>query len=243
MAVFCKKVRFFIIFLLSGHAFPFPSKGFVSYCGMFVFFYAYCILGGDWHKGGGWPVALIPKSPSSYEFISPGENIRQVLTAKEASELATEAHQFYRLFPDASLSLYIFAFVLIFLLSVFFIGKKIQNRQRNIIELQNNIFGMLIQFFSSISKIRIAGAESHAFLQWAGKFSMNKRETYEVRKLFMIVMQISTALPLIIILFVFGMISLQIPNTLSTGQFMAFFAALTLTVAAVHQLGMAMVSF
>ena len=350
-------------------------------------------------KEGGWPVALIPKSPSSYEYISPGENIRQVLTAKEASELATEAHQFYRPFPDvplngfnlfrfalkgsmrdvliillagmiggsltilipvftgnifdvvipqsdyrqlyvyslviffsivaiaffqlirsfsmirietkidfvlqsaiwdrllnlpvpffrkyqagelaakansimflrkilsetvvysllgavfmmfnffvmlyhdASLSLYIFAFLLIFLLSVFFIGKKIQNRQRNIIELQNNIFGMLIQFFSSISKIRIAGAESHAFLQWAGKFSKNKRETYEVRKLFLIVMQISTALPLIIILFVFGMISLQIPNTLSTGQFMAFFAALTLTVTAVLQLGMAMVSF
>jgi ABC-type bacteriocin/lantibiotic exporter with double-glycine peptidase domain len=60
---------------------------------------------------------------------------------------------------DVSLSLYIFAFLFIFLLSVFFIGKKIQKRQRNIIDLQNNIFGMLIQFLSSISKIRIAGAE------------------------------------------------------------------------------------
>jgi hypothetical protein len=49
----------------------------------------------------------------------------------------------------------------------------------------------------------------------------------------MIITLITTALPLIIILFVFGMISGQIPNTLSTGQFMAFFAALTMTVVAV----------
>ncbi len=350
-------------------------------------------------KDGDFPVALIPKSPSSYEYISPGENIRQDLTGKEASELATEAHQFYRPFPDfplngfnlirfavkgsmsdilmiilagligggltilipvftgnifdvvipqsdyrqlyvyslviffsivaiaffqlirsfsmirietkldfvlqsaiwdrllnlpvpffrkyqagelaakansimllrktlsetvvysllgaifmmfnfllmfyydVSLSLYIFAFLIIFLLSVFLVGKKIQLRQRSIIDLQNNIFGMLIQFLSSISKIRIAGAESHAFLQWAVKFSKNKRETYEVRKLFMIITLMSTVLPLIIILFVFGRISLQIPNTLSTGQFMAFFAALTLTVVAVLQLGMALVSY
>ncbi len=350
-------------------------------------------------KEGDFPVALIPKSPSSYEYISPGENIRQVLTAKEASGLETEAHQFYRPFPDTPLnginlirfslkgsmsdilliilagliggsltilvpvftgnifdvvipqsdyrqlyvfsmviffsivaiaffqlirsftmirietkvdfalqsaiwdrllnlpvpffrkyqagelaakansimllrkilsetvvysllgaifmmfnffvmfyydvhlSLYIFVFLLLFMLSVYFIGKKIQNRQKNIIELQNNIFGMLIQFLSSISKIRIAGAESHAFLQWAVKFSKNKRETYEMRKLFMTITLLSTVMPLIIILFVFAMISWQTTNTLSTGQFMAFFSALTLTVVAVLQLGMAMVSF
>jgi NHLM bacteriocin system ABC transporter ATP-binding protein len=350
-------------------------------------------------KEGDFPVALIPKSSSSYEYISPAENIRLVLTAKEASELATEAHQFYRPFPDIplnginltrfalsgsmrdifivilaglfggmltilvplitgnifdsvipqsdyrqlyvyslvilfsivaiaffqlirsfsmirietkidfvlqsaiwdrllnlpvpffrkyqagelaakansimmlrkilsetvvysllgavfilfnffvmfyydlSLSLYIAAFLLIFLLSVFFVGKKIQQRQKKIIELQNNIFGMLIQFLSSISKIRIAGAEANAFLQWADRFSKNKRATYEVRKLLTIITLMATVLPLITILFVFGMISWQIPNTLSTGQFMAFFAALTLTVAATLQLGMALVSF
>lgn len=350
-------------------------------------------------KEGDFPVALIPKSPSSYEYISPAENIRQVLTAKEASELATEAHQLYRPFPDIplnginltrfalsgsmrdlimiilaglfggsltilvplitgiifdsaipqsdyrqlyvyslviffsiiataffqlirsfsmirietkidfvlqsaiwdrllnlpvpffkkyqagelaakansimmirkilsetvvysllgaifilfnffvmfyydlSLSMYIAAFLLIFLLSVFLVGKKIQEQQKKIIELQNNIFGMLIQFLSSISKIRIAGAEANAFLQWADRFSKNKRATYEVRKLLTLTTLMATALPLIIILFVFGMISWQIPNTLSTGQFMAFFSALTLTVTATLQLGMALVSY
>jgi len=53
----------------------------------------------------------------------------------------------------------------------------------------------------------------------------------------------STVMPLIIILFIFWVIAGQIPNTLSTGQFMAFFTALTLTVVAVLQLGMALVSF
>ena len=350
-------------------------------------------------KEGNLPVALIPKSPSKYEYICPSENIRQVLTEKIASELTTEAHQFYRPFPDAplkgynlarfalkgrmkdiiiiilvglsggslttlipiftgnifdivipqsdynqlyvyslviffsivaivffqlirsfsmirietkidfslqsaiwdrllnlpapffrkyqagelaakansimllrkilsetvvysllgaifmgfnfiimffydaSLSFYIFGFLIIFLLFIFFIGKKIQKRQKNIIDLQNNIFGMLIQFLSSISKIRIAGAEVHTFFQWAVKFSENKRHTFEVRKLFMTITLMSTVMPLIIILFVFWVISGQIPNTLSTGQFMAFFAALTLTIVSVSQLGMALVSF
>ena len=102
---------------------------------------------------------------------------------------------------------------------------------------------MLIQFLSSISKIRIAGAEVHAFSQWAGKISVVKRQTYEVRKLFQMVALFSTVLPLLITLFVFAVIAGQLPDTLSTGQFMGFYTALTMTIVSFLQLSMAGISF
>jgi NHLM bacteriocin system ABC transporter ATP-binding protein len=146
-------------------------------------------------------------------------------------------------FFQATLSLYILGFLLIYLLAILLIGKKIQKHQRVIIHLQNRIFGMLIQLLSSISKIRIAGAEVHAFSQWAEDYSVNKRQSFEVRKLFLWIMLLSTVFPLLIILFVFAAISGQLPNTLSTGQFLAFYTALTMTVGAFLQLGMAGISY
>lgn len=149
---------------------------------------------------------------------------------------------FLLFFYDALLSLYILLFLVFSLLFILNIGRKIQKRQQIIIQLQNRIFGMLIQFLSSISKIRIAGAEVQAFSQWAGKFSVNKRQTYEVRKLFLSVTLLSTMLPLVIILFVFFILARR-PGTLSTGQFMAFYTALTMTVVSFLQLGMAGISY
>ena len=146
-------------------------------------------------------------------------------------------------FYEPSLSLYIFGFLLIYLLLIVAISKKIQKHQRTITHLQNRIFGMLIQLLSSISKIRIAGTEVHAFAQWAGDYSVNKQENYAVRKLFLWIMMLSNVFPLLITLFVFSVISGQLPNTLSTGEFLAFYTALTMTVVAFIQLGMAGISF
>lgn len=173
--------------------------------------------------------------------------LRKILSESVIYTLLSSAFSIFNLFLmfyyDAILSLYITSFLFLYLAYIFIIGKKIQKHQEQIINLQNNIFGMLIQFLSSISKIKIAGAEVHAFYQWANKYSDNKKQTYQVRKLFMTITLMSTIVPLVIILFVFGVISKQIPNTLSTGQFMAFFTALTITVASVLQVGMALVSY
>jgi len=150
---------------------------------------------------------------------------------------------FLLFFYDLALSLYIFLFLALSLLFIFYFGKQIQKRQQIITPLQGRIFGMLIQFLSSISKIRIAGAEVHAFSQWAGKISVVKRQTYEVRKLFQMVALFSTVLPLLITLFVFAVIAGQLPDTLSTGQFMGFYTALTMTIVSFLQLSMAGISF
>ncbi len=145
-------------------------------------------------------------------------------------------------FYDAALAFYIFGLAILSWLLIYFIGRKIQKRQRIIIQLSNKIFGMMIQLLSSISKIRIAGAEVHAFGQWAEKYAVNKRQTYEVRKLYQWFMLLSGFWPLLITVFVFGFIASQIPNTLSTGEFMAFYTAMTVSVASFLQLGMAGIS-
>jgi ATP-binding cassette subfamily C protein len=150
---------------------------------------------------------------------------------------------FLLFFYDALLALYALILVALSVMVILMLGRKIRQRQRIIIELQQKIFGMLFQFFSSISKIRIAGAEVHAFSEWAGKFSENKRQTYEVRKIYLNISLMSTLLPAVVTLVVFGVLASRIPNTMSTGQFMAFFTALTVAVASFLQLGMAGVAY
>lgn len=150
---------------------------------------------------------------------------------------------FLLFFYDALLALYAMILIGLSVMVILFLGRKIRHRQGVIIELQQKIFGMLFQFFSSISKIRIAGAEVHAFAEWAGKFSENKRQTYEVRKIYLKISLMSTLLPAVVTLIVFGILSARIPYTMSTGHFMAFYTALTVSVASFLQLGMAGVAY
>lgn len=145
-------------------------------------------------------------------------------------------------FYDTALSLSILGFSFLSWFLIYFIGRKIQKIQQINIDLSNKILGMMIQVLSSISKIRIAGAEVHAFSQWADKYAVIKRQTYEIRKLYQWFMLLSTLWPLLITIFVFGVIASQPPNTLSTGGFMAFYTALTTTVVSFLQLGMAGIS-
>ncbi len=146
-------------------------------------------------------------------------------------------------FYEAWLSLIILGFLMVSLLFVFYIGSRIQKRQQVVVNMESRLFGMLIQLLSSISKIKIAGAEVHAFARWADKYSVSKQKTYEVRKLFLTVTLMTTILPLIITLFVFAVIAGQIPNTLSTGGFLTFYTALTMAIGSFIQLGMAGLSY
>ncbi len=145
-------------------------------------------------------------------------------------------------FYEATLALYILGFLILAVVFIVFNGKRIQKHQRVILLIENKLSGMLIQFFSSISKIRIAGAEVHAFAQWADKYSISKTTTYEVKKIFLTISLVTMVLPSVITLFVFWVIAGQVPDTLSTGQFLAFFTALVVTIGSFIQLGLAGVS-
>lgn len=173
--------------------------------------------------------------------------LRKILSETVIYSILASIFMFFNLFL-----LYYYAFDLALILTVLLgsaliiiimIGRRIEKKQSKIINLQNKVYGMLIQFLSSISKIKIAGAEVHVFSLWADKFSDNKRQVYDARKLYLTINLITVSLPLIITLIVFGFIAGQVPETLSVGQFMAFYSALVITLASFVQLSMAGISF
>lgn len=147
------------------------------------------------------------------------------------------------LYYDLWLTLCILIILTLALAAMFVTGMKIRKEQARIITSQNKIFGRLIQFLSNISRIRIAGTEVHAFGLWATEFSESKKAGFRVRNLALNITILTNALPMLIILLVFGVIAGQIPNTLSTGEFVAFFTALTVGITAFLQLGQAGIAF
>jgi NHLM bacteriocin system ABC transporter ATP-binding protein len=150
---------------------------------------------------------------------------------------------FILFFYDPTLAL-ITTIILIFSMVLFyFFGIKIKTAQKQIVELQNKISGLLYQLLSSISKLKIAGAEIPAFSLWADKFSKNKKATFKVKTYSYIIQIYGSILPVLSSLIIFGVISYDHSRTLSTGQFLAFFTAFTVTITAALQLSNAGITF
>jgi len=147
------------------------------------------------------------------------------------------------IYYDWKLSIVILLILTLAILLMLAIGRKIRKQQELILSLQNKIFGKLIQFLSSISKIRIAGTQVHAFALWAHQFSEVKVRDIKVRTLFMKTMLMSGLIPVISLLVVFAALSYQSPGSMSTGGFMAIYAALMVIVASFLQMGQAGISF
>ncbi len=124
-----------------------------------------------------------------------------------------------------------------------YLGFRIQAAQRQIVDLQNKISGLIYQLLNNISKLKIAGAEIPAFSLWADKFSKNKKAALKVKTYSNIIRIYSSILPVIASLLLFAIISFDQKQSLSTGEFLAFFTAFTVTIAATLQLGNSGISF
>ncbi len=146
---------------------------------------------------------------------------------------------FYYDFTLAVAATFLVAFVLIMM---FYLAKKIVVYQRVIIKLENSIFGLVVQLLSSIAKIRIAGAEIHAFSLWADQFASKKKAAVKVRYYTNIFATISSAFPLIASIFIFGVMTYS-SFSMSTGSFLAFFTAFTIFVMALLQMGLAVIGY
>jgi ATP-binding cassette subfamily C protein len=143
---------------------------------------------------------------------------------------------------DPGLALMTTLILLLSMVLLVYTGVKIMKNQRNIIQQQNYISGLLIQFFYSISKLKIAGSEIAAYAMWADKFSKVKKATLKVKRYSNGLQLFMAALPVVATLFLFATISFNKKATLSTGEFMAFFTAFTMTITIILQVGMAGIS-
>ncbi|MDQ6774431.1 MAG: NHLP bacteriocin export ABC transporter permease/ATPase subunit [Candidatus Dormibacteraeota bacterium] len=117
------------------------------------------------------------------------------------------------------------------------LGARFQLRdERASSRARGRVAGLVLEFLTGISKIRVAGAERRAFAAWARLYAASQgRRTQEIG---LRISVMYAALPLAALVVIFGAVALEGGN-LSTGAFLAFNAALTQIIVAMVALGAA----
>ncbi|MCC6318082.1 MAG: NHLP bacteriocin export ABC transporter permease/ATPase subunit [Gemmatimonadaceae bacterium] len=108
------------------------------------------------------------------------------------------------------------------------LGSILQLRhQRAALAVQARTSGLVLELLSSIAKLRVAGAERHAFAVWAARFSDQRRIQYRVRQLANGVQAFNGAFPVLAmtVLFWAAMPMLSAGTMIRTGDFLAFLSA------------------
>lgn len=128
------------------------------------------------------------------------------------------------------------AFIIIFLTIYYFLTKQRLRYEDSIVLKSATIFGVLSELFLGITKIRLAGAEYRAFLNWALAFT----KLQEVVKKSQKTVILTNAIVVIIPTFLLGIMYISIgwlfheQAGFSTGSFLAFNTALGQVTSAVY---------
>jgi ATP-binding cassette subfamily C protein len=118
--------------------------------------------------------------------------------------------------------------IIVLVMSVTLGGTWVQRRpQREMIEIQAKLSGLVLQLLTSIAKLRVAAAEIPAFARWVRHFSDQRRLQYKVRRVGNVLAALQAGVPLLASLVIFWLATPLIVEThqLQTGDFMAFMAA------------------
>ena len=98
--------------------------------------------------------------------------------------------------------------------------------QKQLIRLEGEISGVVLQFITGISKLRVNGAENRAFFQWADKFASQKRLAMKSGIVENIGGVINSFFPLAASMIIFAWVIFKLSKgSLSAGQYMAFNSA------------------
>lgn len=97
---------------------------------------------------------------------------------------------------------------------------------------RSRISGVTLQLLQGISKIRVAGMEPRAFVQWAKRFSKQKHHSYKAQRQIALLTTLNATLPNFTLLVVFAVAIGAITDTsgegIQTSDFIAFISALTI---------------
>jgi ATP-binding cassette subfamily C protein len=108
-------------------------------------------------------------------------------------------------------------------------------RQRSMAKLQARNSGLVLQFLSGISRLRVSGAEVPAFALWAERFSDQRRLQFTSRTIGNVVAAFNGAFPVVAHLAIFwaaaGMLGGQTP--IRTGDLLGFLSAFSTSLGAV----------
>lgn len=98
--------------------------------------------------------------------------------------------------------------------------------ERKVLEIANDISGMLLQFIGGITKFHVAGAERRAFNQWSKKFSAQRRLTFKKETLRNWLTTFNAIFPVLSSMIIFYQLTTA-TGSLQPGQFIAFNSAFT----------------
>lgn len=96
--------------------------------------------------------------------------------------------------------------------------------QRKVLEISNNISGMMLQLIGGIAKFRVAGAESRAFHRWAIEFGEQRKLSFRRETLGNWLATFNASFPILSSMVIFYTLTSS-AHTLSPGQFIAFNSA------------------
>lgn len=92
-------------------------------------------------------------------------------------------------------------------------------------DIQGRISGMVLQFITGISKLRVAGVEKRAFARWANQFAEQKRTAFRIGRIESTLSVFNGAYPVLTSIVIFA--GTAAVADFSTGVFLAFIAAFT----------------
>lgn len=121
-------------------------------------------------------------------------------------------------------------------LAITCLGGYIQlSHQRGVAALQSKTSGVVLQLLTSVAKLRVAGAEAHAFASWARHFAEQRRLQFRVRSIGNWVAAFNAAFPTAACMLVFwaALGPLTAAHSMRTGDFLAFMSAFGICLASV----------
>jgi ATP-binding cassette subfamily C protein len=111
-------------------------------------------------------------------------------------------------------------------------GLVLIRKNRPLVELEGDIFGLVVQLINGVGKLRISGVEERAFAQWGQKYVRQLRLTLSTQKLEDSLAVFNTVMPTLTTVVLFGLASTLIQSTnpaemisssgLTAGDFLAF---------------------
>lgn len=114
------------------------------------------------------------------------------------------------------------------------VGRGQIGQQRKLADIQGQIAGIILQFITGISKLRVAGAEGRAFAFWAKRFATQKEIDVQGQTFANGLLVFNAIYPILNAMVVFALSALIPQNSvaLSAGNFVAFYAAFSQLLAA-----------
>ncbi|MEL7507715.1 MAG: NHLP bacteriocin export ABC transporter permease/ATPase subunit [Cyanobacteria bacterium J06554_1] len=121
-------------------------------------------------------------------------------------------------------------------------GALLLKKQRPMLEIRGELYGLMVQLINGVSKLRIAGAESRAFAQWGDKYRQLLQIELSTQQLEDAVNVFNSVIPTVTTIALFWVASTLVgPFSLSTGKFLAFNAAFAIFISGITNLSLTMI--